>query len=321
MSRALSTLILVVVLAGGPAQARFGKAGSPSASSSSSSKSSSSSSGGGARSTSSSSSSSSSSTSSSSSGDYHSAVPVGSSGGSSSSRGWGWSFFAPRPARHGYYSGAYVPSYGYGYCLRTTTVTTGAVATEVVTGEAQAEETVAAEESGVRVTAGVEGLYLTAGQRGFLFGGGATVEGERFGLTLLGQDIAVQADDGSGAVDHIGVLTARLSFAFLTGKHGRLRFEAGVDTVIAPNLIALGPVLGLSGSLWIAGPLALEGSVFAVPYPYWELDWRAGAVLGLGPVGIRAGWRAQMLDDRGLVDGVAHRDTFMGPYVGLSVVF
>lgn len=94
-----------------------------------------------------------------------------------------------------------------------------------------------------------------------------------------------------------------------------------MDTVIAPSMVALGPVLGVSGQVWIFGPLAAEASAYVVPWPYWELDWRAGLALGVGPVGIRAGWRTQVLDDRGWVDGVIHRDAFMGPYVGLSVVF
>jgi len=294
-----------VALLASPSEARFGKAGSSSGSSSSSSSRSSSSS-----------SSTRVSSGSSSSGNYHAAVPAGSSSSSSSS----WSFFGPRPVRYGYYSGAYVPWYGYGYCQRTTMVaTTGVVTTGVATtGAANGVEQ---EEAGLRVTAGVEGLYLTAGLSGYIFGGGAMVEGERWGLTLLGQDIGVRADDGSGAMDHIGVLTARLSYAFLTGKYGRLRVEGGADTVIAPNLVAVGPVLGVSGSVWIYGPLALEGSAFIVPWPYWELDWRAGLVLGVGPIGLRVGWRTQVLDDRGWVDGVIHRDAFMGPYAGLSIVF
>jgi hypothetical protein len=317
----MSSLVLAAAvsaaLSATPAEARFGKSSGSSGSSSSSSS--------GSSSTSSSTRTSSSSSSSSSSGSYHAAVPVG----SSSSGGWStsarsgsrFSFFGPRAVRYGYYSGAFVPAYGYGYCVRSTTVvpyTTSAVAT---TGVAAQTETVTEEEAGLRVTAGVEGLYLTAGLSGFIFGGGATVEGERWGVTLFGQNIAVKADDGTNGTDNIGVLTARLSFAFLTGKYGRLRVEGGADTVIAPNLVALGPVLGVSGLVWVFGPLALEANAFVVPWPYRELDWRAGVVLGVGPVGIRAGWRTQVLDDRGWVDGVIHRDSFMGPYAGLSVAF
>jgi hypothetical protein len=314
--RQWSAVAVVLALLAAPAEARFGKSGSSGSSSSSSSKSSSTSS-----------STRVSNSSSSSSGNYHAAAPAHTSGSSGQTSSSGFSFFAPRPVRYGYYSGAYVPSYGYGYCMRTTTVaTTGMVATGVATtGVATTgvatEGGVEAESAGLRVTAGVEGLFLTTGLSGFIFGGGATVEGERWGVTLLGQNIAVKADDGSGAVDNIGVVTARISYAFLTGKYGRLRAEVGADTVFAPSLVAVGPLFGVSGSLWIFGPLALEGSAFLVPYPYWELDWRAGLVLGVGPVGIRAGWRTQVLDDRGWVDGVIHRDTFQGPYAGLSIAF
>jgi hypothetical protein len=86
-------------------------------------------------------------------------------------------------------------------------------------------------------------------------------------------------------------------------------------------MTALAPSGGLSGTLWIYGPLALEGSFIATPWPVVQLDGRAGLAVGLGPVGLRAGWRAQLLDDRGVVDGVVHRDLFTGPYVGASIVF
>ena len=56
-------------------------------------------------------------------------------------------------------------------------------------------------------------------------------------------------------------------------------------------------------------------------WPFRQLDYKVGAAVGLGPVGLRAGWRTQVLDDMGLVDGVDHRDVFMGPYVGLAFVF
>jgi hypothetical protein len=315
VSHPLSSLITAVaasaLVVGAPAEARFGKSSTASSSSSSQS------------STSSSTRVSTGSTSSSSSsGEYHSAAPVG-AGRSSASSGWGgrrssgWSFFGPRPVSYGYYSGAFVPRYGYGYCVRNTPLVTGAVMTSGVVGEGA----VTTEQSGLRVTAGIEGLMLTANQVGYVLGAGASAEGERWGLTLQGQAIVVRADDGTLETDRIGVLSARLTYAFLAGKYGRLRLEGGAETVVAPSMVALAPAVGLSGSLWIFGPVALEASAVVVPWPYRELDWRAGAVLGVGPVGIRAGWRTQVLDDQGLVDQVIHRDTFAGPYAGLSMAF
>jgi hypothetical protein len=304
MRRSPATLALATALGvlwtAGPAEARFGKAGSPSGSKGGSLS-------GGGRAPASSSGT--------SAGSYHAAAPVGAGAGPR-----GWSFFSvgARPWHSGFYSGAFVPWYGYRACVRATPLLVpGPSAVSATSGPEQVED----EAPGLRVSGGIEVLYLTAGETGFVYGGGASFEGERWGLTLQGQNIAVRADDGTNTVDNLGVLTARLSFAFLTGKYGRLRVEAGADTVVAPNLVAVGPVAGVSGTLWLSGPFALEASAFVVPWPYRELDWRAGVVVGLGAVGLRVGWRTQVLDDRGWVDGVIRRDAFMGPYAGLAVTF
>ncbi|MBS1150177.1 MAG: hypothetical protein H6Q89_1875, partial [Myxococcaceae bacterium] len=191
-------------------------------------------------------------------------------------------------------------------------------ATVSVTEPAEPEPEPQPESPGVRLSAGLEGQGFRNGATlGVLLG----LEGDRWGLNASGQNIAVLAEDGSGSFDHLQVATAHLTFAFLTGRYGRLRVEAGADAVFAPNLIVIGPTAGFSGTLWIGGPFAIEGSVMVTPWPYRQLDGKLGAALGLGPVGIRAGVRAQVLDDRGLVDGVIHQDSFLGPYVGLSLVF
>ncbi len=147
------------------------------------------------------------------------------------------------------------------------------------------------------------------------------IEADRWGFTASGQNIAVRADDGTDGFDHLQVASAHLTYAFVTGRFGRLRIEAGADAVFARHLIVIGPTGGLSGTLWIGGPFAIEGSVMLTPWPYRQLDARIGAAIGLGPFGLRAGLRAQLLDDRGLVDGVVHQDSFVGPYVGVSLVF
>jgi hypothetical protein len=41
--------------------------------------------------------------------------------------------------------------------------------------------------------------------------------------------------------------------------------------------------------------------------------------VGVGPLGFRAGWRFQLLSDRGLVDGIVHTDLYNGPYVGVGL--
>ena len=290
------TLFAVVALLAIPAQARFGKAGSSSAPAGSSSA---------------------------PPAATHAAAPVATQGSGPSGQGQGTSGRGVPPGRFraGYYSGAYVPSYGYGYGYGYGLF--GPYATLGMSpwlGLSQPPEAMP-EPATLRITAGVQASIFVAGESGVTLGVHGHLEGERWGVVMTGQNIAVRALDGSGAMDNLQQAQARVTFAFLTGRYGRLRAELGADAIFAPNLTAVGPSGALAGSLWIVGPLALEGSVLVTPYPFWQLDYQAGLAVGLGPVGLRAGWRTQVLDDRGLADGVVHRDVFMGPYVGVAVVF
>lgn len=270
-----------------PAHARFGKGGSHSSSSGSSG-----SHGSGSSST------------------THGSAPVhtGSnptSGGRGTGQGtWYTPDIRVSPWAYGYYSGYYVPRYGYGYG---TWVTGGAA-------------TVAREESTIRITAGIEGQVYVTGDPGVTLGLNASFEGEQFGVTLTGQNIAVKNQEGPG-FDTIQQMQARITWAFLSGKYGRLRAELGGDGLFAQNLTVIAPTGGFSGTVWVGGPVAIEGSVLVTPWPITQIDYRAGLALGLGGFGLRAGWRTQVLDDRGVVDGEVHRDVFMGPYIGASIVF
>ena len=281
-----SVVVFMVVLQASVAHARFGKSNS----------------GGvvGDRKSSSSSSSSSSNT--------HAAVPVdaqGSSGGSPYDSGTTY-----RPWSRGYYSGAFVPVFGYGYGYY---ATPGIIVTD-------AQPTL--EPANIRVTANAElGALLIRGASGVTLGVNGTFEGERFGVVLNGQSIIVGADDGSDETDAIHQFTGKLTFAFLTGRYGRLRAEIGTDVIFAADAAFIGASLGVSGQVWIADSLAFEAGAWGTVYPFWQLDGRAGLVYGMGPVGLKLGIRAQMLDDRGLVDGQIHRDFFVGPYAGVGVAF
>lgn len=285
---------MIALLHAGVAEARFGKGGSGGGSSSGSSRGSSS--GGSSSST-------------------HRAVPVDSPGSRSTAGSPGASGgsggFSPRSTFNtyglGYFGGAFVPFYGYGYRPRITTL---------VLAPEEPEDT-----TPLRVTAGLEFSYLANQTRGYTVGVNLAFEGERFGVSLLAQHLGVAADDGTNGTDAIQQVGLRMSYAFLTGERGRLRAELGADSFFAPDVILLGPTAGFSGTLWLVGPLALEGSFGASVYPFWQIDGRAGLVVGAGPLGLRLGWRTQLLDDQGVVDGVAHRDVFSGPYGGLSFVF
>lgn len=174
----------------------------------------------------------------------------------------------------------------------------------------------ATQESSVRFTAAGEVHAFSAGAS---LGAGFLLEGERLGLSLNAAHLVVAADDGQGGVDRLQQLNAHLTYALLSGDRGRLRLEGGLDTVFAPDIITLGPTGGLSAVLWVAGPLALEGSAMVTPFPHRQLDLRAGVGLGFGPLGVRAGWRTLVLDDAGIVDGVSHVDVFNGPYLGVAL--
>lgn len=290
--------LVVVALGAGPAEARFGKKNSNSGSSESSAESSSDSS--------------------------HAAVPVGSgsgasSGASGSRRGaWasgstGWSRSAFRPAwRRGYFSGAYVPWYGYGYWVR-----------PLSSCEAPAQvdlgRDVEREDDGWRLTAGAELLLLLGNERGFTAGLNAAAEAEVFGVSLLAQNIAAASKEEPG-FDHLQQAALHATVAFLTGRYGRLRAELGVDLIVAPDAVFVGPTGGLSGSLWLGGPVALEASALLTPVPFRQVDTRAAIAVGVGGWGLKAGVRMQLLDDRGVVDGVIHRDVFWGPYVSVGLV-
>jgi hypothetical protein len=291
----LRRALLVVLVAALPAQARFGKGGGSSGSAHPASSS-------------------------------HGAGPVSPGKGSG---GTGATASTPSRTtstgawRGGYGPGAFVPRYGYGYGYGYPGY--GLYAPYAVwpwvglppTAPAQA----ALPPLPLRITAGALAMVYVNGQTGLTLGVQGQVEGERWGLFLAGQNIAARALDGTSTMDFIQQAQLRATYAFLTGRYGRLRAELGVDAVFAPNLIALGPSAALSGTLWVGGPVALEGLVLVTPYPFWQLDYQAGLALGLGPVGLRAGWRTQVLDDRGLVDGTVHRDVYMGPYAGVAVVF
>lgn len=206
--------------------------------------------------------------------------------------------------------------YGYGYSNFYRPYWYGAP--PLVGAPAPAAPTYEEESAPIRVTVGVEGQgYLNGATIGLL----SSFEGERWGVSLSASDIIVKADDGSGGIDHIGDFTAHLTFAFLTGQYGRLRLEAGADAFFAPSIIMVGPTIGMSGVVWFGGPVGAEGSVNVTPWPFTQIDARAGLIVGVENWGFRGGWRVQALNDRGLVDGIPHGDVFNGPYLGVSYVF
>ena len=125
------------------------------------------------------------------------------------------------------------------------------------------------------------------------------------------QDAVLLAVAGSGR---------RFGLAWLSITQGEIGLSECSDTELPGWLARLAPAEILVDRERVPSAV-LAGRWPVTNRPSWQFDAQLGLALGLGPVGLRAGWRTQILDDRGLADGVVHRDTFMGPYVGVAVVF
>ncbi|WP_342377091.1 hypothetical protein NVS55_37555 [Myxococcus stipitatus] len=161
-------------------------------------------------------------------------------------------------------------------------------------------------------------VQQSGGGAGDLFLG---IEGRRFGMDARFTGIAVDADDGSDEVDSISLWEAHLTWALISQERVRLRVEAGLSGARAPDISFVGFSMALSMEACLAGPLDFEARVQATPFPYRQVDASAALALHLGAVVLRGGYRGMLLDDAGHVDGIAHRDTFHGPFAGLGLSF
>lgn len=171
----------------------------------------------------------------------------------------------------------------------------------------------------IKATLGAEGQGFTGGGSVGINGG---LEGKRFGVNAQFTSIFLNADPGTIGSDSIKLFNIYATYALIAHERGRLRVEGGLTSAFAPDLTVAGPGVGFSGIVKLLGPLGAEGAVHVTPFPYHQLDWNVGLALGLGPLGLRGGWRRIWLDDNGLVDaGVSHQDVFNGPYLGLALVF
>lgn len=159
---------------------------------------------------------------------------------------------------------------------------------------------------------------LGGGSSGDVFLG---IEGTALGVNFQGTKLTLPTDDGTPGTDVIHLVATHFTWAALSTDRLRLRAEVGVSLASAPDVFLAGPSLATSLELCLVGPLDLEVRVQGTPAPYRQLDAQAGVALHLGALMLRAGWRGLILDDAGLVDGVAHVDRFTGPYGGAGFVF
>ncbi len=170
----------------------------------------------------------------------------------------------------------------------------------------------------VMLRMGMEGQALRDGAAGSLSLG---MEGMRWGVSGTATSLALLADDGTDAVDRIHLLGAHLTYALLTSERGRLRVELGAASAHAPDITFVGPSVAASFERCLFWTLDLEGRAQLVPLPHLQLDTQVGLAMHMGSLSVRGGYRMLVLDDRGLVDGVQHRDTMAGPYLGLGLNF
>ena len=214
---------------------------------------------------------------------------------------------------YGYGYGYGGPSYGWGYGYEPLL---GGPVTYIGIDGTQLEGS-AGPPPQVVVTAGADAQVLR--QNGGALGVRLGIEGHRWGFSSDLHSVVVGTNDGTRGTDAIHLLNAHVTYALLSGPHGRLRLEAGADSAFAPDATFLGPGFAVSTVVGLMGPVSFEGRMGLTPFPFTQVDWNAGLVVGLGPVGIRGGWRSTYLNDQGRVDGTIHEDLFDGPYVGLSL--
>lgn len=166
--------------------------------------------------------------------------------------------------------------------------------------------------------AGADGLLPISG--GAAFGVSLSLEGRRWGIRGAAVGFSLPSEAAPGERDLLRTLDAHLTYAVLSGERGRVRVEAGLDSVFAEDVVVLGPDLGTSVEMALVGPLCAEGSAHFTPLPHRRFDVNAGLALGLGSLKMRAGWRHLVLDDNGVLrDGSRNIDRFTGPYLGLAL--
>ena len=223
---------------------------------------------------------------------------------------------APRYRRYGHYHRSYHYGWGFGY----SPFFYGAAPVAPVAQAAPVAEVRAGPTATLGVDVHSHGLDEQGHGLGASLGVGMAIEGERWGVN--GQlAAAFYAIDGGLDPESTQIYDLHLTYALISGSHGRLRLEGGINGVVAPGLSVLGPDAGASLALGLIGPLGIEAAAHATVVPHRRYDWNAGVTLTLGHVGLRAGWKELWLHDNGLLGEEIPADLFRGPYFGVGFAF
>src|SRR5207253_2073154 len=112
----------------------------------------------------------------------------------------------------------------------------------------------------------------TAAPTGWTGGLNLALEGERFGFNTRFDGIFAASQEGTDNVDRILLWRAHLTYAVFANEHARVRIEGGVASAFAPDLATAGPSIGASAVVGLVGPIGLEGSIQATPFPFMQVD-------------------------------------------------
>ena len=156
--------------------------------------------------------------------------------------------------------------------------------------------------------------------QGLVTGLGLQVDGSQWGFGARLHVMNLATDDGSPGRDTLSLLSLKPGVMVVSRDDLRVRISGGLDVAFAPDAIFVGPGMGASTLVRVLGPLEVEAHTHWTPMPFTQLSAEAGLGLKLGPVRVRAGYRATYLDDHGRVDGHVNREFFSGPYAGLALI-
>ncbi|GMT99998.1 hypothetical protein KH5H1_41180 [Corallococcus caeni] len=109
-----------------------------------------------------------------------------------------------------------------------------------------------------------------------------------------------------------------VTYSPLVREDLRMRAEAGVSTVDLPGRVYVGPSLGMSVEACVLGPLDVEARFQVTPFPYRQMDVRAGLALHLGSLMLRGGARSLYLDSEVRPVG---QDRSFAPEFGMGFTF
>lgn len=166
-------------------------------------------------------------------------------------------------------------------------------------------------EPDIITTVGLEGQGHA---RGITVGATALFEGPNWGL---GAQYQAVLSGGGAAPTALQLANLNVNYAVVATPVLRVRLEGGAGYAHAGATEIYSPVFGLSGAFGHLGALQLEGAVRVAPLPIRQVESSVGVALGVGRIGLRAGYKRIYLQP---LEGVPELDAanFQGGYLGVA---